>query len=142
MDHEKSLSDEEKEEHVKTLIEEIMVHIRFAMMTPTELAGILLRPSVGLHKEFFIDRMSIGMAYHAGQSGRIEQVRSTDNGALQFTPRLYTSDLFSFEMNITEFHNVENYANFGACFFSQSTLSEGQDPNSDGRNYIFRKFRV
>jgi hypothetical protein len=138
IDHEKSLSDEEKYEQVRTLIEEIMVHIRFAMMTPKELASILLKPSVNLHKEFFIDRLSIGMKFHAAQPDRIEQVKRSENGAQQFTPRLYTSDLFSFEMNIPDFLVVPDYANFGACFFSQSTLSENpSEESSDGEYFIW-----
>lgn len=142
IDHEKSLSDEEKGEHVRTLIEAIMVHIRFAMMTTLELASIPTRQSLiyktSGSKEFFFDRICIGMSYHAGHYDRIQRIRRTDYGALQFTPRLYTSDLFSFEMNLKEFHNIENYTNFAACFFSQSTLAdspENQDANNDGENF-------
>lgn len=118
-----------------------MVHIRFPMMTPSELASIILRPCIALHKEFFIDRMAIGMSYHANQVERIEQIRKSENGALQFTPRLYTSDLFSFEMNLQEFHEIEKYANYGACFFSQSTLAESQD-GGDANDGEFKIIKV
>lgn len=45
-------------------------------------------------------------------------------GALQFTPRLYTSDTYSLSMAIDKFESIEDFQTFGACFFSQSNLSE------------------
>lgn len=45
-------------------------------------------------------------------------------GALQFTPRLYTSDTYSLSMSIENFDGIEDFQTFGACFFSQSNLSE------------------
>lgn len=109
------------------LIESVVVHIRFAMMTPTDLAKLLLKPIIKHHTEFFVERISIGMSYHSGQDDSVAKVRATDLGALQFTPRLYTSDTYSLSMTITNFENIENYQTFGACFFSQSNLSEYQE---------------
>ena len=102
------------------------------MMTPTELATILLKPVINVCKDFFVDRLAIGMSYHAGQWERVSEILSSQTGASQFTPRLYTSDVFSFELNIPEFHNVENYKNFGACFFSLNSLTEFQDQENVG----------
>ncbi|KAI5727521.1 hypothetical protein M8J77_003304 [Diaphorina citri] len=50
--------------HMKTLVENVICYIRFPMMTRKELAQLLLCPLVRAHKEFFIDRMTIGVAYH------------------------------------------------------------------------------
>lgn len=129
IEHESSLSDEEKQEHLKTLIEAIMTHVRFPMMTVSELAAIPLKPITSLNKEFFCDRMAIGMRYHAGQSEKYPNL--CENSYLQFTPRLYVSDVFCFEMEIPELHKIENYKNFGACFFSKSTLSEFLNDNKE-----------
>lgn len=131
IEHESSLSDEEKQEHLKTLIEAIMTHIRFPMMTVSELAAIPLKPITCLNKEFFCDRMAIGMRYHAGQSEKYANICENTEPGLQFTPRLYVSDVFSFVMEVSEMHKIENYKNFGACFFSKSTLSEFLNDNKE-----------
>lgn len=97
------------------------------MMTPGELAKLLLKPIIKLHAEFFVEKISVGMSYHSGQEDRVAIVRATRNGALQFTPRLYTSDLYGLSLKLPNFESIENYQTFAACFFSQSTLSEYQE---------------
>lgn len=96
-------------------------------MSPTEFAKLLMRPVSKVHTKFFADRISIGMSYHSGQNDILIQVRGTEAGKMQFTPRLYTSDTYGLSMLIKDFENIENYQTFGACFFSQSTLSEVPD---------------
>lgn len=59
-------SSTELEECYRTMVEKIMKYIRFPMMTPRELAHLLLSPLIKQHKEFFVDRMAIGMKYHSG----------------------------------------------------------------------------
>ncbi|XP_026681405.1 uncharacterized protein LOC103512008 [Diaphorina citri] len=54
--------------HMKSLVENVICYIRFPMMTRKELAQLLLCPLVRAHKEFFIDRMTIGVAYHTVMS--------------------------------------------------------------------------
>lgn len=120
-------ADDQKVQNIRAAIETLVVHIRFAMMSPTELAKLLLQPIVKHHTEFFVERISIGMSYHSGQDDRVTKIRATAAGSLQFTPRLYTSDTYSLAMQIENFENIENYQTFGACFFSQSTLSECQE---------------
>lgn len=97
------------------------------MMTPIELAKLLLKPIVKLHAEFIVDRISIGMTYHAGQVERVREIRFTESGVLQFTPRLYTSDAYGLSMTVPNFEKIENYESFCACFFSHSNLSEYQE---------------
>lgn len=48
------------------LIESVMMQIRFPMMTPRDLADLLMSSLIKEHKEFFVDRMAIGMKYHSG----------------------------------------------------------------------------
>lgn len=118
-------TDDEKLLAKRQLIESVVVHVRFAMMTPNELAKLLLKPIIKHHTEFFVECISMGMSYHSGQEERVQEVRAAH--ALQFTPRLYTSDTYSLGMVIPNFDKIENYQTFGACFFSQSTLSEYQE---------------
>uniref|UniRef100_U5EUX5 Putative transport and golgi organization n=1 Tax=Corethrella appendiculata TaxID=1370023 RepID=U5EUX5_9DIPT len=127
IEREPDLNDDEKQHYVITTLHSVIVHIRFAMMTPTELSKLLVRPIMNWHKEFFVERIAIGMSYHSGQIERVQEIRSQETGALQFTPRLYTTDVWGFTMTIKEFEKIENYQNIAACFFSQSNLSEDQE---------------
>lgn len=129
IEHEESLSDEEKQSHMKSLIEGICTHIRFPMMTVRELAEIPLKSITTYSKEFFCNKMALGMSFHAGQPCRFDG----DEVNLQYTPRLYTSDIFCLEMKVEEIHNVENYKNFGACFFSLSEFPYNSNDASDGK---------
>lgn len=122
-----NLTDEEKQTNISQLIESVIVHIRFAMMTPNELAKLLLKPITKLHTAFIVEQISIGMSYHSGQEERVAQIRATEAGSLQFTPRLYTSDVYRLSMKLTNFGSIEDYQTFAACFFSQSNLSEYQE---------------
>ena len=136
IEQEGSLSDEEKGNHTKSLIEGICSHIRFPMMTVTELANIPLKPITAYCKEFFCNRMALGMSFHAGQPYPGD---STDIH-LQYTPRLYTSDVFCLEMKVEKIHSVENYKNFGACFFSLSEFPYNSNDASDGRKKTCKMF--
>lgn len=132
IEQEESLSDEDKAKHMKNLIEGICYYIRFPMMTVSELASIPLKAITNYHKEFFCERMAIGMSFHANQP------HNQDTDELNYTPRLYTADIFCLEMKVEEIHNVENYKNFPACFFSLSEFPHNNDI-SDG-NLMRRKF--
>lgn len=122
--------------NIRQLIESIVVHIRFAMMSPTELSELLLRPIAKMHVEYLSERTSIGMSYQSGQKDLVAKVRATDTGQLQFTPRLYTSDTYSLSMDIPNFEKIENYQTFCACFFPQSNLSESQIGYQGGKFFI------
>lgn len=43
-----------------------MKFVRFPMMTPRQLADLLLVPLTIKYKEFFVTRMAIGMSFHSG----------------------------------------------------------------------------
>lgn len=140
IEQEESLSDEEKQSHMKSMIEGVCSYIRFPMFTFEELAKIPLRPIVSLHKEFFMERVALGFSFHASHPLPV------DMEYIQFTPRLYTSgmssfysqkleiysqfsDIFSFDMTISEFHKLEDFKNYAANFFSLQEFPVG---NSDG----------
>ncbi|KAG4080248.1 hypothetical protein HA402_010740 [Bradysia odoriphaga] len=132
-----TLTEEERHTAITQLIESVVVHIRFAMMTPSELAILLRKPIIKLHKEFLVELVSIGMSYHSGQEERVASIRGTETGALQFTPRLYTSDMYGLSMQLPNFESIENYQTFAACFFSQSNLSEYQEDQNMQWNIDF-----
>jgi len=60
--------------HMEQLVVEVMSHVRFPMMSPRQLADLLLCPLTKTYKEFFVERMTIGMAFH---SGMIYETKST-----------------------------------------------------------------
>ncbi|XP_055537081.1 BTB/POZ domain-containing protein 17 [Wyeomyia smithii] len=128
LDKEQEMTEEEKLYELVSTIEAVFVHVRFAMMSPSELAKILVRPILQYHKEFFVERVAIGMSYHSGQDDRIRAIRSQENGALQFTPRLYTN--WGCSMVICGFEQIENYENFVYFFDSQKDLSECHEEQS------------
>lgn len=51
---------------MEQLVVEVMSHIRFPMMSPRQLAELLLSPLTTKYKEFFVERMAIGMSFHSG----------------------------------------------------------------------------
>lgn len=131
-----SITDEQKAQNVRDMMRSVFIHIRYAMMTPRELAKLLLKPMVKGDAEFFVERISIGMAYHAGQEDYIVKVRRSTDGALQFTPRLYTSDTYALSMTVSDFENVENYHRFCGCFFSQRNLSEQEEHEGNNETIL------
>lgn len=122
-----SSTDEEKSQNLRDMLRSIFIHIRYAMMTPRDLANLLLKPIVKLDAEFFVERISIGMTYHSGHEECVSKVQRSADGSLQFTPRLYTSDTYGLSMTIPDFDKVENYQRFCGCFFSQRNLSEQEE---------------
>ncbi|KXJ80364.1 hypothetical protein RP20_CCG025273 [Aedes albopictus] len=130
LDKDPEMSEEERQSELVSTIEAVFAHVRFAMMSPAELANVLTCPIFRFHKEFFVERVAIGMCYHSGRDDRIREIRAQENGTLQFTPRLYTNDRWSLSMMIDEFEKIENYQNFVWCFFSQKHLSECYEDQS------------
>ncbi|XP_023023367.2 transport and Golgi organization 10 isoform X1 [Leptinotarsa decemlineata] len=117
-------TNEDIEEEYKILVERIMRYIRFPMMTPRELADLLLSPVIKQHKEFFVDRMAIGMKYHSGYSDQIMSYYNTEEGKLLFTSRLYTSDSCSALLTIENFHDIPNYHTSTFVFSSHLSAAE------------------
>lgn len=56
----------EVENQLFMLVNEVMSNIRFPMMDKGQLATLLLFPLVMKYKDFFMEKMRIGVAFHAG----------------------------------------------------------------------------
>ncbi|GLV38534.1 Transport and Golgi organization 10 [Carabus blaptoides fortunei] len=112
------------EEHMKTLTEQVMTNIRFPMMSPRKLAELLLSPLINKYKEFFVERMAIGMIFHSGQEDRIQNLYQNENGKLLFTPRLYTAEHFSSLLQIDNFLSTPSYGTHTFMFSSHMNLAE------------------
>ncbi|KAI8125189.1 BTB/POZ domain-containing protein 17 [Lucilia cuprina] len=127
LDNDDSLTDVEKHEHFIQLVEQTVIHIRFAMMTPRELAHLLIFPLLEYHKEFIVQRMAIGMSYQSGQEERVKEVRNSPDGRLQFTPRLYSNDTWSISKVVNNFDLIDKYSNYVTCFFTPGNIAETED---------------
>lgn len=109
------------------LIEQTVSHIRFGMMTTKQLSYLMKGPLIEYHKEFLVERIAIGMSYQSGQEDRVREVRATESGELQFTPRLYWNDTWSVDIDVHDFDKIDNYKNYVTCFFSQRHIAETED---------------
>ncbi|KAL1453225.1 hypothetical protein WDU94_007389 [Cyamophila willieti] len=120
------------EDPMKTLVESVICYIRFPMMSRKELAQLLLCPLVRTHKEFFIDRMTIGVAYHTGCPEDVEHILESKfpQDRLLFTPRLYTDAKFSSPLHISHFDSIPPYHSRTLVF---SSLSNPSDNDEDER---------
>lgn len=120
--NESSLSDEEKNKQVQAVTEAVIKHIRFPMMTTTELTSITTdEPLAKLNPDLIAKLVTLALNFHAGCPSFTD-----DHYELIFTPRLYTSDQFCVGINVPEFEKVEDYKSIAANFFSQVALSEAE----------------
>lgn len=117
-------SEPELEAQMEALVEEVMSYVRFPMMTPRQLAELILSPLTKRYKEFFIERMAIGMSFHSGHSDRIVEVAKCEGGRLLFTPRLYTADKWSSLLTVENFTSLQAYHTRTLVFTSHSSLAE------------------
>ena len=119
------LAPTELETALKQLTVAVMSPVRFPMMSPRQLAELLLSPLTKKYKEFFVERMAIGMSFHSGQHNRVREVaRNEEDGALLFEPRLYTVDTCSSLLTIENFHGLPSYHTRTLVFSSHSFLAE------------------
>lgn len=125
---EADLSKSELDFHMKQLVETVMNFIRFPMMSPRELADLLLAPIVRDHKEFFVERMAIGMTYHSGDEEQMRRLMLSDEDRLQFIPRHYTSDSYSAGLLVDNIHSLPSYY---TCTFVFSTHLSSAEYDSE-----------
>ncbi|CAK9795918.1 BTB/POZ domain-containing protein 17 [Anthophora quadrimaculata] len=119
------LTQDELENTLKQLVIAVMSSVRFPMMSPRQLAELLLFPLTKKYKEFFVERMSIGMSFHSGHLDRVKEVSlNKEDDALLFEPRLYTVDTCSSLLTIENFHGLPSYHTRTLVFSSHSSLAE------------------
>ena len=66
-----SADDPEFEEKMFQIVQQSIELIRFPMMAPRQLADMLLSPLTQKYKEFLMEKMAIGMAFHSGTYSRL-----------------------------------------------------------------------
>ncbi|GLG97737.1 Uncharacterized protein GBIM_04433 [Gryllus bimaculatus] len=121
---ERVLMNEESAKYMEHLVMNVMAYIRFPMMSPRQLAELLLSPLTKMYKEFFVERMAIGMSFHSGHIEHLSDVLQQNGGHLLFTPRLYTADTWSTLLSVENFSSLPPYHARTLVFSSHSSLAE------------------
>lgn len=110
---------------LKHIVSTVMLPVRFPMMSPRQLAELLLSPLTQKYKEFFVERMAIGMSFHSGQNNRVREViKNEPDGLLLFEPRLYTVDTYSSLLTVENFSGLLSYHTRTLVFSSQTHLAD------------------
>ena len=94
------LGEENIELHLDHFITELLPKIRFPMMTPAQLADLLLNPLSQTHTELLVERIRMAMCYHKNQldiseKGRVSMrcsgIKGTKKGLTHYCSKsLYT----------------------------------------------------
>ncbi|KAK4302317.1 hypothetical protein Pmani_025583 [Petrolisthes manimaculis] len=113
-------------DRMEWLTYEVMKYVRFPMMTPRQLADLLLVPLTIKYKEFFVTRMAIGMSFHSGQWERVREImRDPDpSNRLLFTPRLYTAEQWSASLTVDNLPGLPAYHTRTLVFSTPASASE------------------
>ncbi|XP_065210315.1 BTB/POZ domain-containing protein 17-like [Planococcus citri] len=115
----------EADKQIMILINLVMSNIRFPMMDSRQLAGLLLSSLVMKYKDFFIEKMAVGVAFHKGERNeKIDELQCSENGKLLFTPRLYTAEQWSSSIVINNFSGLPSYHPRTLVCTSPPTLRE------------------
>ncbi|KAF2363238.1 BTB/POZ domain [Trinorchestia longiramus] len=114
---------------MECLTYEVMSYVRFPMMTPRQLADLLLVPLTIQYKEFFVTRMAVGMAFHSGQWSRVQEVMESrdESSRLMFTPRLYTAEQWSAGLTVDNLPALPSFNSRTLFFSTPASASELQN---------------
>lgn len=64
------MGEEDLENTMANYTKTAMLQVRFPMMSPRQLADLLLSPLVTKYKDFLVERLALGMAYHRNELAR------------------------------------------------------------------------
>jgi len=118
--------------HMERLTFATMSYVRFPMMSPSQLADLLLSPLTKRYMVFMLDRMSGAMAYHRNQKDAIKNILKWKNGDRLLTPRLYTEDKFCTDLSVDYFPQLPIYHKRGLTFSAlESTADYAGDSQVD-----------
>merc|ERR1719495_1225806 len=126
------------ESNVELIIDHYVQHIlplvRFAMMTSSQLAQLLLNPLSVTHTDLLLRRARIAVAYHEGNCSLHELSMSKEEtpDATFFTPRLYTAEQFCASISVDHFHNLQAYHCRSLLFSCQNASSSSNSSEAGG----------
>ena len=94
--------------HMERITLSCMEHVRFPMMSPAQLADLLLSPLLSSHMETMVARMAAAMAYHRNTETAIGDILKYRHGDRLLTPRLYTQDKYCASLSEDYFLQVRD----------------------------------
>jgi hypothetical protein len=113
------------------LVEQIMSHIRFRLMSYSELAKVLMEPIAVKYKYLLIDQVTEAMKFHAigkeeraAEFNRMRADFSSDYSPL--TPRLYTDEMWSSALVLENYSDVPDFTMRTFVFDTATTLFENE----------------
>ncbi|XP_031338421.1 BTB/POZ domain-containing protein 17 isoform X2 [Photinus pyralis] len=118
------LSDTEMQELMVNIVQCVMKCIRFPMMSPRELADLLLSPLMKRYSQSMLEYMAVGMLFQKGRSDEIDNFCSTDKGRILCTPRLYTCDTFNTTLLIENVPSIPSYNVTTLVFSTRMSAAE------------------
>jgi len=104
------LSEKDLEEHMSKLVKATITCVRFPMMSPGQIADLLLSPIINKYMPFFLNRMSSAVAFQRCRPDAIQTIVSSfSNGDRLITPRLYTEDNYCESLSVDNFQQLPSY---------------------------------
>ncbi len=109
--------------HMDGHIQELLQTIRFPMMTPAQLASLLVNPLSQTHTELLVEKIRTAMKFHRNC------MPDAQSDPRLFTPRVYTAERFCACLSIEHFHNLQSYHCRSLVFTAQKHTQEsmGED---------------
>ncbi|KAK4881442.1 hypothetical protein RN001_004761 [Aquatica leii] len=103
------LNEAEIQSQMQTTVNIVMKCIRFPMMSPREIADLLLSPLLKQYSHIMLQHMAFGMLFQNGKNEDLDKFYSTEDERLLCTPRLYTCDRFNSTLLIENVPNIPSY---------------------------------
>ena len=91
------------------------------MMSPAQLADLLLSPLISRHMGPMVARMRAAMAYHRNTRSSISDILKYRNGDRLLTPRLYTEDKYCASLSVDYFLQVIKFSNINEMTLEQNS---------------------
>ncbi|CAB3363499.1 Hypothetical predicted protein [Cloeon dipterum] len=111
------------EETMEMYTKTTMMCIRFPMMSPRQLADLLLQGEVKKYKDFFVDRLGLGMAFHSSNHHHLVKLMKNESD-LMLTPRIYMTDTWSSGLTIEKYSDIQAYHTSTLVFSIPISFSE------------------
>jgi hypothetical protein len=112
--------------HLDRYVHTLLPHIRFPMMTPAQLADLILNPLAETHMELLVEKIRMAMAYHKNQKFDY----SLDSRL--FTPRLYTTEKFCAALTVNHYFNLQSYTVRSLLFSTASSIAANVSHSETG----------
>jgi len=110
--------------HMERLTQQTVELVRFPMMSPSQLADLLLSPITSQHMCLMVGRMQAAMAYHRDVQGAVSSLVRYCHGDKLVTPRLYTEDKYCASLSVDYFPQLPVYHCRSLVFSSHESTAD------------------